>query len=76
MYNGHQHIGKRVCLVGHGVQMVVEFLHLCRRFFLVTEDFDDLLTVHHLFDITFHNADGFLLRHKVFGALRAYFFGD
>ena len=37
----------------------------CR--FLMAEDLDDLLAVHHLFDITFDLAEGLLLAEEVFG---------
>ena len=67
--DGAQNVGVGVGTGGILTQLIVaarEFLH---GLFLVAEDLDDLLTVHHFFDVAVHAAQRLLLRDEVFARL-------
>ena len=49
-------------------QLVIEPVEIGDAFLLMGEDFDHLLTVHHLFNVAVDGGNVFLLRDKVAGA--------
>ena len=62
---GHQNVAVGVRLVGRVAEFVVDLVELLFRLFLVAEYLDDLLTSHHLLDVTFGLTDDLLLADKV-----------
>ena len=75
MYYRHEHIRKCVRLVGNLKKLLVDCVEILHGFLFVAEHLDDLLTVHHFLDVSFHLTDGFLLCHKVFCTVSAYLLG-
>lgn len=60
----HSHQREGVGLVGTVEQFVVEFVEALDGGFLMAEDLDNLLTVHHFFDVAVHAAQLTLLVHE------------
>lgn len=69
--DGHEHIGVAVGLFSVVEQIVVDLVKDCFGLFLVAEDLDHLLAVHHLFHHALSPADGLLLLQEVPGGLAA-----
>ena len=69
----HDGVGDAVCAVRAVAQSVVQLLEAIKVFLFVAEDLDDLLAVHHLFDIAVDLAQIHLLLHeeaaRIFDAL-------
>ena len=66
--DGHDDVGVAVGLLGTVLQLVVQCTEAVQRLLLVGEDLDDLLALHHLFNVAVHLAQVFLLGDEVFAA--------
>ena len=64
----HQDVGETVGIVCAGEKLVVQFIEFPDAFVLMAEDLDNLLTLHHLFDITIDNTKVGLLLQEIFSA--------
>ena len=66
--NGHDDVGVAVGLLGAFLQLIVQLPEAIQSLLLVGEHLDDLLALHHLFDVAVHLAQILLLGHKVLAA--------
>ncbi len=67
--DGHDDVGEAVGLLGAVLQLVVQLAEAVQGLLLVGEDLDDLLALHHLFDVAVHLAQVLLLGDEVLAAL-------
>ena len=74
-HDRHEDVCKAVCLARVAEELIVELVKILLCRFLMAEDLDDLLTVHHFLDEAFCFAEGVLLADKVFCGLAADIFG-
>ncbi len=66
-------LAKRFGIVCAGEKLVVQLIEFPDTFVLMAEDLDNLLTFHHLFDITIDNTKVCLLLQEIFSAQPASF---
>ena len=71
-----QDVGESVRIVRAVAEIVVELLEFLDVLFLVTEDFDNLLAIHHLLDEAVGLTQSFLLLHKEVSGKSGYLLGD
>ena len=71
--NRPQYIGILVCFSGFFKKNIVVAVKVCFAFFLMTENFDNLLSIHHFFYKAFHFSQGVLLFHKKLCRTASYF---
>ena len=69
----HENICEHIGVVGAVEKGVVELIELLNALFLVVENLDDLLTLHHLLDVAVLLAEVDLLREEILAALAADF---
>ena len=67
--DGHHDVGEAVGLLGAVLELVVQLAEALEGLLFVGEDLDDLLALHHLFDIAVHLAEVALLCDEVLAAL-------
>ena len=72
----HQNVGISVCLFGILKQFIIYLIKISLGAFLMAENLDDLLTVHHLLYKAFRAGDGNLLLKEVAGGMSADVPGD
>ena len=65
----HQNIGKGICLTGADAQFFVQLAEAAEGLLLVIEHLDDLLALHHFFNITVDCAEVLLPADEVFAGL-------
>ncbi len=68
-HDGHQNIAVGVGAGGVLAQVLIDPVKALLGLFLMAEDLDDLLAVHHLFNVAVDSADGPLLGAKIAGAV-------
>ena len=73
--DGHHDVGKAVGFVGAVLQLVVQLAEAGQRLLFVGEHLDDLLALHHLFDVAVQLAQIPLLLDEVFAGLLGDLFG-
>ena len=69
-------VGVTVGLIRAFKQLVIELIKLLNGFFLVAEHLNDLLAVHHLFNVAVHRTNITLLGNKVLGRVGGKILGD
>ena len=68
-HGGHQDIRIFIRIIRTVKELIVQLIKLLYTFILMTENLNDLLSGHHLFNVTVNLTDIFLLSHKVSTAL-------
>ena len=69
--NRNEDIGETVCAFRITEKLFVDLIEILFAGFFMAEDLDDLLTVHHFFDIALFMTERFLLANKVMRASTA-----
>ena len=68
-------VGESICIVSTLIQVIVDLFEFCNVVLFVTEDLDNLLSIHHFFNITIDFSKIFLLFQEIFPALSGGFLG-